>query len=78
MPRSPAPYVTEQDLTDAIEEAIRLGDTRHAETLTRQLQTRLAQQALRIATARSIQDNGMTERSRDLLRDMGWTVRSIT
>ena len=74
MAKNPGPLVVIQDLNDELEEALDRHDETRARQLRRELRRRLAEQALRDAAAQSLARNGMSERTRDLLRDLGYRV----
>lgn len=76
--KNPPPLAEIQDIHDEAEEALARHEYDRLQRVHEQLRTRLAEQALRDATGESIARNGMTDRSRRLLRAMGWTVARIT
>lgn len=73
IPRNPAPLVTIQDLLDEIQEALRSGNDQRI----RELQEELARTYDQVAAAQSLERNGMTRYTKQLLARMGWKVIAI-
>jgi hypothetical protein len=75
---TPRPLVVIQDLQDAYEEAMNRHDDEGARQLWAELRSRTARQDTVDAYVNSVRRNGPdSERSRDLLRDLGFRLVPI-
>lgn len=73
MPKNPAPLVDLQNVVDEIQEALIKQDQERI----RQLQTDIARKYDQFAAADSLRNNGMSRRTRDLLRRLGYRVIAL-
>ncbi len=73
MPSNPSPLVALQDLVDEAKEALIKQDQAQLEAL----QSQLARTYDQFAAADSLRNNGMTRRTKDLLRRLGYKVIAL-